>query len=63
MDDIGDGTIGCMAGADSRMGREAQDEYDEKIAPKDADECVLSGSNSTIMVHNHAHDGSQISER
>ncbi len=41
LDDTGDGTIGYLAGADFKMGRESQDEYKERIAPKEADESVL----------------------
>ena len=36
-DCTGDGTIGCLAGADYRMGREGRDEYGESIAPEKAD--------------------------
>ena len=32
-----DGTIGYLAGADYRMGREGRDEYGESIAPEKAD--------------------------
>lgn len=41
VDDTGDGTVGYLAGAEYRMGREAKSEYGEKIAPDVADEQVL----------------------
>ena len=43
-DCTGDGTIGYMAGADWRMGREAQDEYHESLAPVNADSIVMGTS-------------------
>ena len=43
-DCTGDGTIGYLAGADYRMGREGQDEYGESIAPKEADIMTMGSS-------------------
>lgn len=43
-DCTGDGTIGYMAGADWRMGREAQGEYHESLAPVKADSVVMGTS-------------------
>lgn len=43
-DCTGDGTIGYLAGADYRMGREGQDEYGESIAPKEADKMTMGSS-------------------
>ncbi len=37
IDCTGDGWIGCRAGADYRMGREARGEFDESLAPEKAD--------------------------
>ena len=39
-DCTGDGTIGYLAGADYRMGRESRSEYGETIAPEIADSLV-----------------------
>lgn len=41
VDNTGDGTVGYLAGAEFRAGREAKAEFDERIAPEKADECVL----------------------
>ena len=41
VDDTGDGTVGHLAGAEYRYGREASDEFGEKFAPAKADEGVL----------------------
>lgn len=41
LDDTGDGTVGYLAGADYRMGRESKDEFGERIAPDKADDCVI----------------------
>jgi hypothetical protein len=41
LDDTGDGTVGDLAGADYRMGREASDEYGERLAPEEADDYVI----------------------
>ncbi len=43
-DATGDGWLGTWAGADWRMGREAQDEYHEKSAPQKADGYTLGSS-------------------
>ncbi|WP_281885269.1 FAD-dependent oxidoreductase [Paenibacillus sp. YYML68] len=41
LDDTGDGTIGYLAGAEYRKGREARSEFGERIAPEEADDHVL----------------------
>lgn len=41
VDDTGDGTIGYLAGADYRLGREAKEEFNERIAPEQADDVTL----------------------
>ena len=43
-DCTGDATIGFLAGADYRMGRESRDEYNESIAPETADSLLLGSS-------------------
>ena len=43
-DCTGDGSVGVMAGADSRYGREARAEYGESLAPEQADSTVLGAS-------------------
>ena len=43
-DCTGDGTIGFLAGADWRMGREARDEYGESLAPETADKLTMGAS-------------------
>lgn len=43
-DCTGDGTIGALAGADYRMGREARYEYHENMAPERADSIVMGAS-------------------
>ncbi|MEA2068894.1 MAG: FAD-dependent oxidoreductase, partial [Verrucomicrobiota bacterium] len=43
VDCTGDGWLGYYAGADFRMGREAQREYNESLAPTEADERTMSG--------------------
>ena len=40
IDDTGDGTLGYLAGAHYKIGREARSEYGEKIAPEVADNWV-----------------------
>ena len=50
MDATGDGTVGYLAGADFRMGREASSEFGEKIAPAERDDYVLP---STLMFVAH----------
>jgi len=41
VDDTGDGTIGSLAGADFRIGREGKQEFGEKIAPDKPDDFVI----------------------
>ena len=43
-DCTGDGTIGALAGADSRYGREAAAEFGESLAPEQADSTVMGAS-------------------
>ena len=43
-DCTGDGTIGYLAGADYRMGREGRDEFGESIAPEQADKMTMGAS-------------------
>lgn len=43
-DCTGDGTIGFLAGADWRMGREARSEYGESMAPEEADDMTMGAS-------------------
>lgn len=43
-DCTGDGTIGYMAGADYRMGRESRAEFGEPLAPETADSMVMGSS-------------------
>lgn len=43
-DCTGDGTIGFLAGADYRMGREARSEYGEELAPEVADKMTMGAS-------------------
>lgn len=43
-DCTGDGTIGFLAGADYRMGREAKAEYGEDLAPEKADKMTMGAS-------------------
>ena len=43
-DCTGDGTIGYLAGADYRMGRENRDEYGETTAPETADQLTMGAS-------------------
>ena len=43
-DCTGDGTIGYLAGADYRTGRESRDEYGEQRAPETADNMVMGAS-------------------
>ena len=44
MDCTGDGTVGYLAGADYRYGREARDEFHEPLAPAEADDHVMGSS-------------------
>lgn len=43
-DCTGDGTVGYLAGADFRMGREGREEFGESIAPMTADSLVMGAS-------------------
>ncbi len=43
-DCTGDGTIGFLAGAEWRMGREAKDEFNESTAPEQADKMTMGSS-------------------
>jgi len=43
-DCTGDGTIGFLAGAHWRIGREARDEYGESLAPETADDLTMGAS-------------------
>ncbi|MDR3269698.1 MAG: FAD-dependent oxidoreductase [Tannerella sp.] len=43
-DCTGDGTIGYLAGADYRMGRESRDEFGETTAPANADKMTMGAS-------------------
>ncbi len=43
-DCTGDGTIGYLAGADYRMGREARSEFGESLAPEQADSMTMGAS-------------------
>lgn len=51
-DCTGDGTIGYLAGADYRMGREGRDEYGESIAPEKADRMTMGSSVQWYSVDN-----------
>ncbi|MHA1732957.1 MAG: FAD-dependent oxidoreductase [Promethearchaeota archaeon] len=44
LDATGDGTVGFLAGADFRVGREARSEFGESFAPEEADGCTLGSS-------------------
>lgn len=44
VDCTGDGTIGYLAGADFRMGRESRDEFGESTAPEQADKMTMGSS-------------------
>jgi Succinate dehydrogenase/fumarate reductase, flavoprotein subunit len=43
-DCTGDGTIGYLAGADYRMGRESREEFGEELAPETADDMTMGAS-------------------
>ncbi len=43
-DCTGDGTVGYLAGADYRMGRESRDEFGESTAPEKADKLTMGSS-------------------
>ncbi len=51
-DCTGDWTIGYLAGADYRMGREGRDEYGESIAPEKADKLTMGSSVQWYSVDN-----------
>lgn len=51
-DCTGDGTIGYLAGADYRMGREARDEFNESTAPEKADKLTMGSSVQWYSVDN-----------
>lgn len=51
-DCTGDGTIGYLAGADYRMGREGQEEFGESIAPEKADKMTMGSSVQWYSVDN-----------
>jgi hypothetical protein len=51
-DCTGDGTIGYLAGADYRMGREARDEFNESTAPEKADKITMGSSVQWYSVNN-----------
>lgn len=53
-DCTGDGTIGFLAGADFRMGRESYEETSESLAPEKADKMTMG---STIMWRSRKTDG------
>ena len=44
VDCTGDGTIGALAGADYMMGREAKNEFNETLAPAEADSLMMGSS-------------------
>lgn len=52
-DCTGDGTVGYLAGADYRMGREARSEFNEEIAPEKADSMVMGSSVQWYSVDAH----------
>ena len=43
-DCTGDGTVGALAGADFRMGREGKNDFNESIAPDEADKLTMGSS-------------------
>lgn len=51
-DCTGDGTIGYLAGADYRMGREAREEFGESTAPEKADKMTMGASVQWYSVDN-----------
>lgn len=51
-DCTGDGTIGFLAGADFRMGREAREEFGESTAPEVADKMTMGSSVQWYSVDN-----------
>lgn len=51
-DCTGDGSVGYLAGADYRMGREGRDEFGESIAPEKADKLTMGSSVQWYSVDN-----------
>ena len=51
-DCTGDGTVGYLAGADFRMGRESRDEFGESTAPEKADKMTMGSSVQWYSVDN-----------
>ncbi|MDR3261400.1 MAG: FAD-dependent oxidoreductase, partial [Tannerella sp.] len=51
-DCTGDGTVGYLAGADYRMGREGRDEFGETTAPEQADKLTMGASVQWYSVDN-----------
>ena len=54
VDDTGDGTVGFLAGAQYRYGREAASEFGERFAPETADDGVLP-STMVFFAHDVGH--------
>ena len=50
VDDTGDGTLGALSGADFMLGRESKAAFGERIAPDEADSCVIP---STLTFYSH----------
>ena len=50
VDCTGDGTIGALAGADFRMGRESKHEFNESKGPEEADKMTMGNSNQWYAV-------------
>lgn len=56
-DCTGDGTIGYLAGADYRMGREAREEFGESTAPEQGDKLTMGASVQWYSVDNKKPSG------